>query len=158
MTSHTTSRRVKDVVVRDVVYVNPQDTLREAADLLVENRLSALPVIDAHRRCIGFLSVTDLMGITHEDPSYDAEALSAGPDTALLTRLMEKPDIDERIVQEYMSDIVFSVSLESSLRDAAQAMTRHRVHRLAVVDGDQKLQGIISTMDIVTAVANDEPV
>ena len=46
--------RVKDVRVKDVVNVNPPDTLDEALNLIVENRVSALPVVDGHRRCVGF--------------------------------------------------------------------------------------------------------
>jgi len=34
---------LKDVISNDVVYVNPQDTLREALALMVENRVSAVP-------------------------------------------------------------------------------------------------------------------
>lgn len=60
------ARQLKDVVSRDVVYVNAQDTLREALDVMVENRVSAMPVVDARGHCVGVISVTDLLGMTKE--------------------------------------------------------------------------------------------
>jgi CBS domain-containing protein len=39
---------------------------------------------------------------------------------------------------------------------AAAAMIRHRVHRLGVTDSKGKLVGLISTTDIVRAVAESE--
>jgi CBS domain-containing protein len=59
---HSPVRSLKDVMTSDVVYVNPQDTLREALSVMVENRVSAMPVLDARRHCVGVISVTDLLG------------------------------------------------------------------------------------------------
>lgn len=151
-------RRVKDVMVRDVVYINPQDSVDEALDLLVENRISALPVIDAHRRCVGFLSVTDFLGLGR-DPEAGFNELTFQDEeahSALLNRLRQ-PDLGNQRVQELMSESVFCVSPESPLHEAASEMIRNKVHRLAVVDGDQKLLGIVSTMDIIAAVADAVP-
>ena len=67
---------LKDVVSTIVVTINPQDTLREAVDTMVENRVSALPVVDARGHCVGVISVTDLLGVT-KDLSDELNALSA---------------------------------------------------------------------------------
>ena len=147
--------RIKDIVVRDVVYANPQDSLSEAVELLIENRVSALPVIDAHRRCVGFLSVTDFLGLARDDEDLFSEvAIDSSGESSTFLRQMQRPDVGNRTVQELMSSSAFTVEMEASLKDAAAEMARNHVHRLAVVDKDQKLIGIISTMDLIEALAN----
>ena len=49
MATDSHQRRVKEVMAKDVVYVDPKDTVEEALTLLIENRGSALPVVDGHR-------------------------------------------------------------------------------------------------------------
>ena len=55
---------LKDVISHDVVSINPQDTLREALSTMVENHVSALPVVDSRGHCVGIISVTDLLGMS----------------------------------------------------------------------------------------------
>src|SRR5947207_3185275 len=45
--------KVKDVMTRDVVTVNAGATLKHAAKLLVEHRISGLPVVDVDGRVLG---------------------------------------------------------------------------------------------------------
>ena len=51
---------LKDVVSSDLVSIGPEGTLREALAMMLENRVSALPVVDARQRSVGIISVTDL--------------------------------------------------------------------------------------------------
>ncbi len=56
-------RRVKDIMSRDVVTLDPEDKITEALELLVANRVSALPVVDKRKKCIGILSTSDLIDL-----------------------------------------------------------------------------------------------
>ncbi len=56
-----------------------------------------------------------------------------------------------------MSDSVVTVGLETSIQKAAQEMLRNHVHHLPVVDTEDRLIGIISTMDILAAFADASP-
>ena len=58
--------RVQDVMSRDVVSVGLNDTLHAALELIVENRVSALPVVNGRGQCVGMLSTSDLIDLTHE--------------------------------------------------------------------------------------------
>jgi len=146
--------RVRDVMTTDLVAVNPSDSVSEALCLLVENRVSALPVVDGHERCVGVLSATDLLQLALQ-LGGELEALNSaeGLDHELLLEKLEHTGFSTQIVQEAMTPSVVTVLPESTLVAAAAAMTRNRVHRLAVVDGRGKLVGLISTMDIIRALA-----
>lgn len=50
------TRQVHDVMAHHVVAVTPQDAVDEALRPMVEHRISALPVVDGHDRCVGTLS------------------------------------------------------------------------------------------------------
>jgi CBS domain-containing protein len=46
---------VEEVMATEVVYVGPRDTVREALELMLQNHVSAVPVVDGRGKCIGVL-------------------------------------------------------------------------------------------------------
>ena len=58
--------RARELMSKDVVTVYPHDKIHEALQLIVENRVYALPVVDRRDRCIGVLSCSDLIELTRE--------------------------------------------------------------------------------------------
>ncbi len=81
----------------------------------------------------------------------EEEAFSFGemlPDT-------ERPEwnvLEENHVAEVMTRSLHTVSADDGVRDAARSMLESRVHRLLVVE-DDRLLGVISTTDVMEAVA-----
>ena len=51
----------RDVMVRDVITIAPRDSVAQAAKLIAQNDVSALPVIDDHGRLVGIISEGDLV-------------------------------------------------------------------------------------------------
>jgi CBS domain-containing protein len=150
---------LKDVISTIVVTINPQDTLREAVDTMVENRVSALPVVDARGHCVGVISVTDLLGVT-KDLSDELNALSAsrGMDHEALVQKLEQADVLTEQVKAWMSTDVVSVGTDSTIQNAAGLMLRNRVHRLVVLDDERRVVGVVSTMDLLAAFAEEKVV
>ena len=154
MTTTTNQLRVKDVMSKDVVAVSPADTLHEALELIVENRVSALPVVDGRDRCVGMLSTSDLIDLTHEldDEVHNLGRTDESGRPWLFERLTEA--FRSERVSEQMTESVATIGPEIPLSAAAGIMVRNRVHRLPVVDDRKRLLGILSTTDIVAAVAD----
>jgi CBS domain-containing protein len=50
-----------DVMVREVKTVGPGASVAEAARLMAQNDLSALPVVDDHEQLVGIISEADLL-------------------------------------------------------------------------------------------------
>ena len=145
---------LQDILSSDVVYINPQDTLREAVNMMVENRVSALPVVDARRHCVGVISVTDLLGVTKDlGDELNALSESGGLNHDLLVAKLEQADLLTEQVQGWMSPDVISVGIQSTLQHAAHQMIRNRVHRLVVLDDQQHVIGVVSAMDLLAAFA-----
>ncbi len=143
---------LKDVVSRDVVAIDPHDTLRDALETMVENRVSALPVVDSRGHCVGVISVTDLLGMT-KDLSDELNALSesGGLNHEALVQKLEHAELLTEQVQACMSTEVVSVPVDSTVRNAAKKMLHHHVHRLVVTDERNRVVGVVSTMDLLAA-------
>ena len=158
MTKDPYRRRVKDVLSRDIVCVQARGTIHEALALMVENRVATLPVVDKRGNCQGILSATDVVELALELGEGMRDFGRAGDESHqwLMEKLSEH-DMDRRSVQEVMTTTVATVNLEMPLAVAAREMLRHRVHRLPVVDAQDRLVGIISTMDVLAAFADGAP-
>jgi len=147
-------KHVRDVMVKHVVAVNPRDPVSEALRIMLENHVSALPVVDAHERCVGVISATDLLHLAqHLGSELEALHQAEGLSRELLEEQLERTGFSSQVVQEIMTHSAVTVQPDSPLVAAASAMIRHKVHRLAVTDAKGVLQGIISTMDIIRALA-----
>ena len=108
-----------------IVHCTPQETVRDAARRLAENRIGAMPVIE-HGEVIGIFSERDLLYCIarHGDGALDL----------LIGAVRTAPPI--------------TAALESTVRDALEVMTLRRIRHLPVLDGD-RLIAFISIGDLV---------
>jgi CBS domain-containing protein len=142
--------RIKDVMTHEVVTVQPGASLKEAARLLVDRRVSGLPVVDSAGRLLGVLSEADLL-------VRDGAPRGAGP----LAWLLDPVGISDRIglaahvVGEAMTLPPITIEANRPAASAAELMIEHGVNRLPVVEG-AKLVGIVTRGDILRAFARSE--
>ena len=150
-------RRVKEIVTRDTVTLDAGDSIHEALTLMGENRVSALPVVNRNNQCIGILSTVDLVDMTRdtEEDLRDLDLVDLTTKRFLIDKLAHSLGAEK--VQTYMSESVVTVSMETPIGKAARDMLRNQVHHLPVVDHDERLIGIISTMDILGEFADAAP-
>jgi len=149
--------KVKDIMSRDVVYVHPQESVREALALMVDNHVSALPVVEGHGRCAGIISTSDLVSLNRQIDE-DLEDIGRTPPESrswFMDRLNE--GLGNQRVMEVMSEDVTSIGPDVPVVEAAEAMLKHRVHRLPVLDEERKLVGIVSTMDLLRTFVEKAP-
>ncbi|MEZ6088554.1 MAG: CBS domain-containing protein [Pirellulaceae bacterium] len=151
------ARRVKDIMSREVVTINVGDTIHEALSLMGENRVSALPVVDSKNHCVGILSTSDLVDMTRDvdDDIYNMDLLDPSSQRFMLDKLAHS--MGSETVQSFMSEAVTTVDVDTPIGKAAREMLRNQVHHLPVVDADERLLGIISTMDILAEFADAAP-
>jgi CBS domain-containing protein len=62
--------------------------------------------------------------------------------------------MDELSVSDIMTPVTFTLPVTASARDLADFLVRGRIHRAVVVE-DGRLQGIVTTMDILRALAHE---
>jgi acetoin utilization protein AcuB len=71
--------KIKDVMSREVVTVGPDQTIVAAAQLMLEHRISGIPVADSQGRMLGIITETDIFKVL-----VDASGLSSGKTTFAL--------------------------------------------------------------------------
>ena len=128
--------RVEVAMHRDPASVGPQAPLLEAVGLMVDRGARHIPVVDDDRHVIGILSDRDVRTAIG-DP---LEALHA-----------ELPEVEELRVASVMTTHVTTVTEAASLAEAAHHFIDERVGALPVVDGEQRLVGILSYVDVIRA-------
>ena len=111
----------------DVITVRPDQSLREAVDLLAEHNIGALIVVDEPGRPIGIISERDIIREAARTETVLGQAVS---------RVMTK-------------DLI-TASPEDDLETVLQTMTAKHFRHLPIVDGE-RLIGVISIGDVVKA-------
>ncbi|TDR90023.1 CBS domain-containing protein [Enterovirga rhinocerotis] len=147
--------KVADVLTWGVVSVRPDDTLERAVALMLGERVSGLPVVSEAGELVGILTEGDLLRRaelgTEKRRTRWLEFL-AGPG-----KLAEEySQARGRRVAELMTERVVSIPLSAPLSEAVDLMTRNKVKRLPVVDG-QRVVGILSRSDLLRALSRSMP-
>ncbi len=147
--------KVQDVMTGDVLTVRTSTSLKEAAAILTERRISGLPVVDAENRVVGVLSEGDIL--FKESGAVEKQGF--------LARLLSMPvpglelKIAAKTAGEAMSTPALTIGPRRPLTEAANTMIDEGVNRLPVVDEDGKLIGLVTRADLVRAfVRSDEDV
>lgn len=144
-----------DLMVSNPLSLRPDTVVREAVIFLMDNGLSAAPVVDDAGRPVGVLSRTDLVG--------RVEYAAARPSTDLDMRLeggREVPavvDTHRTRVRDIMSPDVVAVAPEAPADKVVAEMLDRGVHRLFVVGGDGVLTGVISFGDVLRHLRRRQP-
>lgn len=151
-----TKLHVKDVMTKDVVTAEATTSLHAALEIMEENHVTALPVVDGRGEILGLVSSSDLVDLTRQldEDLSDIEHLSEVSRVWLLERLRDH-GLGQTLLADLMSQEVATVDPECTLAVAAKTMIRHRVHRLPVVDQQNRVVGIVSTMDLLAALVGD---
>jgi CBS domain-containing protein len=144
---------VADIMTRQVISVTPQTTIAEVAQLLLDNRISGLPVVDPGGAVIGIVTEGDLLRRvetgTQRRHSHWLEFLIA---PGRLAR--EYTDANARNVGEVMSAEVVSVTPGDALPEVIRLMEHHHVKRLPVIEAG-RLVGIVSRANLVRALLHN---
>jgi CBS domain-containing protein len=144
--------KVKDVMTTDVACVHPGASLKEAARLMVERRISGLPVVDDSGGVLGVISEGDLLVKERGAPEGTPGAL------AWLTggRGNGWSKLEARVVGEAMSSPAATIGPERPVAAAATLMLEREVNRLPAVDRTGRLVGIVTRADLVRAFARTD--
>lgn len=116
------ARTVSDVMTARVHTASPLTPLKVVMRLIVENRVSAIPIVDQQGVPVGVVSESDLL-------------LKVGG----------------RVASDVMTSPAITVALHTGVSEAARSMREKNVRRLVVVDQRGRIAGIVSRSDLLRA-------
>jgi CBS domain-containing protein len=138
--------RIEDVMTREVRAVAPGTSLKEAAQILAELRISGLPVVE-DGKVVGVVSEADILAKERGEAAYRG---------GLLGHVFEHDDggrakLLAKTVGEAMTSPAITIGPLRPVPEAAAVMIDRKINRLPVVDDGGTLLGIVSRADLVRA-------
>jgi CBS domain-containing protein len=135
--------RAKDVMSSPVTTIGAGASVRDAARLLINTQVSALPVVDQRNVMAGIVSEVDLIRrvVGESNDPTQLHAHLGDPDSQKVLSLT---------VADIMTRDVVTATEETSLEDVATLMLEHQTKRIPIVRGTDVV-GIVSRIDLVKA-------
>jgi len=118
----------QEIMTREVQTVTPETPVSIAIRILAIRKISGLPVVDENKNLKGVISEKDLLQV-----------------------LIEKGDIKDSTVSEFMTHEVKSFSPEDSADTICEFLINNPFRRVPIAK-DGKLLGLISRADIITLI------
>jgi len=144
--------RARDIMYRAVATTTPETTIEAVARLMINLRVSGVPVLDKNGQLVGIITEGDLLRRaetgTERRRSRWSEWFSANSRLAA-----EYIKSHARRVEDVMTREVVSVEELASLGEIAELMETKRIKRVLVVH-DGKIVGIVSRADLLQVLAS----
>ena len=144
--------KASDVMTCDVISVKPDSSVLAAAQLMLQERISGLPVIDAAGHLVGIVTEGDFLRRSETGTQRRRSRwieFFVGPG-----KLAEEyVHTSGRKVNEVMTPSVYTVSEDASLEEVVHLMERRRVKRLPVMRGSIVI-GMITRANLMRALMN----
>jgi IMP dehydrogenase len=112
-------KRAEALIIRDVITVNPDNTVEELLRLMEEHNIKGFPVVEDEDRLVGIVTWRDV-------------------------RLAES----SLKVKDVMTESVVTGTEDTSLEEAMKILHEHRIEKLPIVNGDRRVRGLITMKDI----------
>jgi IMP dehydrogenase len=117
-------KRSEHGIILDPFYLHPENTLKEALELMERYRISGVPITDHSGHLVGIL--------TNRDLRFETEF--------------------NRPISEAMTKVnLVTAPVGTTLIEAQQILQKHKIEKLPLVDGDFCLRGLITIKDIQKA-------
>ena len=129
-------KKCDEVMTKNPVCCLPGDLVAEAAKLMKSGNIGSVPVIENKQtqKLVGIVTDRDLA----------------------LKIVAEGRDARSTKVESVMTRKVVTCLAEDDMQKALDAMSKHQLRRIPIVDNDNKILGIIAQADVATRVNQPE--
>ncbi len=138
---------VREIMTPDIITVAPDTSLSDAARILVEKRISGLPVTADDGKLVGVVTEADFlcaMGIPCHHPTHSV--------WQTLENMFRHPprttDMPSK-VGDIMIEQVVSINQNKTLQDIIEQMKKHHIKRIIVTDDQDRVSGIVTRSNLV---------
>jgi CBS domain-containing protein len=148
--------QARDVMVSPVITVEKIATVRDVAKVLLEKRISAVPVVDNVGKVVGIVTESDLMhrveAGTERPYSWWVHFLAG--DATIAADYVKSHAAK---VEDVMTPDVVTATPETPLHEIAALLEEHQIRRVPIVNKYGSLVGIVSRANLIQVVASARP-
>ena len=146
--------KARDVMVSPVITTKPSASVKEVAQFLLQNHISAVPVVDDSGKLVGIVSEGDLMRRadlgTERHRAWWLTALFTAEETLAAEYVKQH----SRKVADVMTKRLVTAGPDAALNEIAGLLERHSIKRVPIVENGA-LVGIVSRANLIQALAAD---
>jgi CBS domain-containing protein len=144
--------RAKDIMTPKVIYVGADEAVVNAARLMLQHRISGLPVVDKKGELVGIVTEGDFLrrselGTQRRRPKWLEFVLGPGK------LAHEYVHASGKKIEDVMTPDPWTLDENESLETVVDMMERHRIKRIPVTR-DGRVVGIISRANLMHALAS----
>ena len=139
---------VGEVMTRSVKSARRDTTIDEVVAVFSDHDISGLPVVDNENRVVGLVSEADILAMTGMKSGHTFKDV--------VRHILGEPLPERRAgdtVEDIMTSPAITVTSDVSVQTASKILDERKIKRLPVIDGEGRLEGIISRGDIVRLMA-----
>jgi CBS domain-containing protein len=141
----------KDIMTKKVITINQDASIEELSELLLDNKISGVPVADNDGKIVGIATEGDI--IVKDTNLYFPRYFKLLDSIIYLESLTKfKNSLKKHLatkVSEIMTSDIVSCTAETSVDDVASIMVENKINRIPVLTEDKNLEGIITRADII---------
>jgi len=148
----------KDIMMKKVITIVKDASVGERSELLVNNKISGVPVVDSSGKILGIVTEADII-IKDADLHFPRYFKLLDGIIYLESFRKFKNNLKKYLgsrVEDIMTDRIKTVEENTPVSDIASMMINNNVNRIPVVDKDKKVVGIITRRDIVKSMIMKE--
>jgi CBS-domain-containing membrane protein len=143
--------QVKDIMTINVISIGADESVAKAASLMLQNRISGLPVVDTEGELVGMVTEGDFLrrrelGTQRRRPKWLEFIVGPGKLAEDYVRT------SGRKVEDIMTPDPWTISEDDTLEAIVEMMERHHIKRLPVTQGG-RMVGIVSRANLMHALA-----
>lgn len=142
-----------DLMKRPVVTIPQEMSLHAAAQLLKREHISGAPVVNTEGRCVGVLSASDFLSWAEKGGKTDPVHCATHPEVCSEWQVIDIEVLPRDEVKYHMSTDVVTTAAATPIAQVARQMLDAHIHRMFVVDSYRRPIGVVSSTDIMAAVA-----
>lgn len=125
---------VSDIMTKDLIVLNPAQSLYEAEALFKKHKIRHIPVVES-KKLLGILSHSDLLRISFADLTDEED-------------YVESVVYDMYTIEQVMAKAPLTVNADATVKEVAEVLSEQSFHSLPVVENDE-LVGIVTTTDLI---------
>jgi CBS domain-containing membrane protein len=145
----------EDLMSRDLVTISKHLSLQGAAHRLMQAHVSGAPVIDERGCCVGVLSTTDFVRWLDAGHAPVRHHLASEADFHHPWQT-EPEGLPDEEVSQHMTANVVTAPPHARIGELARKMLDAHIHRVFILDGQNRPAGVVTGTDILAAVADHD--
>ena len=144
------NKKIDEIMKKDVYTVNDDATIKEVLQVLVDKKISGVPIVNKNYQVVGFISDGDIMKfIAKQNPRIIdmTSFITVWYDTESFEKKLH--DLMDLNVMELATTKIVSVETDYDVDEAAKVLGEKKIKKVPVVDDEGKLVGVISRSEIL---------